>query len=131
MSSPAVDLVLRYIELTQRARRDQSDEAWQAVGSLLAEDVETRLAGGRAGNTWQSYRGRAARLERLRRAEVDAARLETQTVRAFGSEDGLVAVEQISTVRGEDGSMVSLPVCFIFEVADDRIIRISVYRNMA
>jgi hypothetical protein len=47
------------------------------------------------------------------------------------TDEGLVVVEQTSTVTRENGSRVSMPRCFVFEVTNDVIVRASVYRNEA
>src|SRR5688572_17888664 len=100
----AVDRVLEYVARSRRGRLEQTPAARDAVAELLDEDVETRLAGGADGSVWQAYRGRSERIARLSRSEVEASRLETETVRAFGNDElGLVAVEQLSTRHRPDG----------------------------
>jgi ketosteroid isomerase-like protein len=132
--SIAVELVLRHVELAQKARREQTVEAWDAVQETWDPKVEIRIAGSRSGGAlWRAAaRGRDAARERLSRPEVNASRLTTRTVRAFQSADGaLVVVEQVSEVTDPDGTIRSLPVCHVFEVRDGLITRQSVYRNEA
>ena len=130
MGRSCLALVSTYISLTQAARREQTDDAWGKVRLLLHESVETRVADGSGGHKWRVLSGRDQVLERLRRAEVNASLLETETFRAFGSEEnGLVAIEQISRLTRDDGSQLSMARCFVFEVVGDLIVRVTVYRN--
>ena len=85
------------------------------------------------GQLWRvTAHGRAAARERLSRPGVQASRLQTETVRVSSSEDdAVVVVEQISEVTRDDGVVIGVPVCHVFEVADGLILRQSVYRNEA
>jgi ketosteroid isomerase-like protein len=129
--SSATDTVLGYIEAAQRARREQTGEAWDATGAFWDEDIEIRVADGRGGQTWRTTaQGRSDARALLSRAAVDESRLSTRTVRAIRSTEGdVVVVEQISELRGEDGSVTAVPVCHVFDVVDGRIRRVTVYRN--
>jgi ketosteroid isomerase-like protein len=131
--SDALDLVTRFVELTQHARATQTSAAWEAVAALWADDVEIRVADRRGGEVWRvTARGRAEAVERLSRPQVAASRLRTTTTRAFASAEGdLVVVEQLSEHPGEDGVVDAVPVCHVFEVSGNHIQRQSVYRNEA
>jgi len=69
----------------------------------------------------------------LSRPEVDASRLVTHTVRVLGCEsDGVAVVEQCSELRDDEGNVQHVvPICFVFDIAGEKISRISIYRNEA
>jgi ketosteroid isomerase-like protein len=128
----ALAVVLRYVELSQQARKLGTQDRWDRVAALWHENVEIRVADGRTGGRqWRvTARGRSEAVGRLSRSEVAAPHLETKTVRAFASEDeGLVVVEQLSYLASEEARAVGVPVCHVFEVEDGQILRQSVYRN--
>jgi ketosteroid isomerase-like protein len=120
----AVRVVDAYLDAVQRARRGD-DAAWADVRSLVAEDAEIRAAGYGGADLWRGPIDRDAWLARLRDRPWDVLR--TETTRVFGDDRAAVA-EQVSTVVDE-GRETRLPVCFVFDVANQRIRRISVYRN--
>jgi ketosteroid isomerase-like protein len=132
--SQALEVVTKAVQLAQQAREDGSDAAWKALALHWAEDVEIRVADSRAGGkVWRvTAQGRQAALERLSRRQVSASRLRTTTVRAWASADeSIVVVEQLSETADDDGHVVAVPVCHIFEVSEGLIRRQSVYRNEA
>ena len=129
-----LSLILQFVERAQRARGEQTDQSWHAVAELWDEEVEIRVADGRTGGaTWRTTaKGRDKALGRLSRPEVNSARLRTTTVRSFESQEGgTVVVEQVSEITSDDGTVTQVPVCHIFEVAEGRILRQSIYRNEA
>jgi ketosteroid isomerase-like protein len=130
--SRSLDLVMKAVELAQRARASGSEADWDDLASCWADAVEVRVADGRAGGqVWRvTARGRQEARDRLSRPQVAAPKLRTSSVRAFASvDDAIVVVEQISTVTDADGAVVGVPVCHVFEVEDGLIRRQSVYRN--
>jgi ketosteroid isomerase-like protein len=129
MADP-VDLVLRYVTATQRARSSQDAADFEAIRPYLADDIEIRLASPWTETPWRTaHTGATAVIERLREGVNTASRLTTETVNAVAA-GGDVLVEQVSTLHTDGGDKVSC-VAHLFTVVDDRITKIRTYRNDA
>ena len=126
--SPAVRLVLRYIEASQRARTSGKAEDFQAIRQFMADDFETKVASAWTDEPWQvMQRGADAVITRLQAPVNRATSLTTEniSVQQAGKD---VYVEQLSTIVDSDGKHVSM-ICHIFTVVDGRIAGIRAYRN--
>lgn len=124
----AIDLVLRYIEASQRARASGRVEDFEALRTFLAADYVIKVASPWTEEPWQvMHRGADAVIARLQAPINKATSLTTEntTVQQAGND---VYVEQLSTIVDDDGTHVSM-VCHIFTVVDGVITGLRGYRN--
>lgn len=125
-----VDLVLSYIEASQRARATQDPQDFELLRRFLADDVIIKQAGPWADEPWRVVHNSAeALVTRLQAPSNAGTVLSTETVNAVAAGDD-VLVEQISTIT-KDSREYTSSVCFLFTVAGDRIIGGRLYRNDA
>jgi ketosteroid isomerase-like protein len=124
----AIDVVLSYIEASQRARASGRIEDFEALRTFMADDYVIRVASPWTDEPWQvMHRGADAVIARLQAPINKAASLTTEntTVQQAGND---VYVEQLSTIVDDDGTHVSM-VCHIFTVVDGVITGLRGYRN--
>jgi ketosteroid isomerase-like protein len=124
----AIDVVLSYIEASQRARASGRIEDFEALRTFMADDYVIRVASPWTDEPWQvMHRGADAVIARLQAPINKAASLTTEntTVQQAGND---VYVEQLSTIVDDDGTHVSM-VCHIFTVVDGVITGVRGYRN--
>jgi ketosteroid isomerase-like protein len=124
----AIDVVLSYIEASQRARASGRVEDFEALRPFLAADYVIKVASPWTDEPWQvMHRGADAVIARLQAPINKATSLTTEntTVRQAGND---VYVEQLSTIVDHDGTHVSM-VCHIFTVVDGVITGLRGYRN--
>jgi ketosteroid isomerase-like protein len=124
----AIDVVLSYIEASQRARASGRIEDFEALRTFMADDYVIRVASPWTDEPWQvMHRGADAVIARLQAPINKAASLTTEntTVHQAGND---VYVEQLSTIVDDDGTHVSM-VCHIFTVVDGVITGLRGYRN--
>jgi ketosteroid isomerase-like protein len=124
----AIDVVLSYIEASQRARASGRIEDFEALRTFMADDCVIRVASPWTDEPWQvMHRGADAVIARLQAPINKAASLTTEntTVQQAGND---VYVEQLSTILDDDGTHVSM-VCHIFTVVDGVITGLRGYRN--
>jgi ketosteroid isomerase-like protein len=124
----AIDVVLSYIEASQRARASGRIEDFEALRTFMADDCVIRVASPWTDEPWQvMHRGADAVIARLQAPINKAASLTTEntTVQQAGND---VYVEQLSTIVDDDGTHVSM-VCHIFTVVDGVITGLRGYRN--
>lgn len=124
----AIDVVLSYIEASQRARASGRVEDFEALRAFLADDYVIRVASPWTEEPWQvMHRGADAVIARLQAPINKATSLTTEntTVQQAGND---VYVEQLSTIVDDDGTHVSM-VCHIFTVIDGVITGLRGYRN--
>ena len=124
----AIDVVLSYIEASQRARASGRVEDFEALRAFLADDYVIRVASPWTEEPWQvMHRGADAVIARLQAPINKATSLTTEntTVQQAGND---VYVEQLSTIVDSDGTHVSM-VCHIFTVVDGIITGLRGYRN--
>lgn len=124
----AIDVVLSYIEASQRARASGRVEDFEALRAFLASDYVIKVASPWTDEPWQvMHRGADAVIARLQAPINKAASLTTEntTVQQAGND---VYVEQLSTIVDDDGTHVSM-VCHIFTVVDGVITGLRGYRN--
>jgi ketosteroid isomerase-like protein len=124
----AIDVVLSYIEASQRARASGRIEDFEALRTFMADDYVIRVASPWTDEPWQvMHRGADAVIARLQAPINKAASLTTEntTVQQAGND---VYVEQLSTILDDDGTHVSM-VCHIFTVVDGVITGLRGYRN--
>lgn len=125
---PDVQLVLKYIEASQRARRSRQPRDFEAVRGFLAEEVIMKLASPWSDEPWRvSQRGAAAVVERLQ-APINAGTSLTTVNVNVQQAGGEVIVEQLSTITDGEGEHVSM-VCHIFSVSGGLITGVRAYRN--
>src|SRR6478609_7290638 len=126
--TPSVQLVLRYIEASQRARASGRTEDFAVIREFLAADAVTKVASPWTAEPWQvMQRGADAIVARLQAPINKATSLTTEnvTVQQAGAD---VYVEQLSTIVDDNGTHVSM-VCHIFSVVDGVITGVRGYRN--
>ena len=124
----AIDLVLGYIEASQRARASGRVEDFDALRAFLADDYVIKVASPWTEEPWQvMHRGADAVIARLQAPINKATSLTTEntSVQQAGND---VYVEQLSTIVDDDGTHVSM-VCHIFTVIDGVITGLRGYRN--
>ena len=124
----AIDVVLSYIEASQRARASGRVEDFEALRPFLAADYVIKVASPWTDEPWQvMHRGADAVIARLQAPINKATSLTTEntTVQQAGND---VYVEQLSTIVDDDGTHVSM-VCHIFTVIDGVITGLRGYRN--
>ena len=124
----AIDVVLSYIEASQRARASGRIEDFEALRTFMADDYVIRVASPWTDEPWQvMHRGADAVIARLQAPINKATSLTTEntTVQQAGND---VYVEQLSTIVDDDGTHVSM-VCHIFTVVDGVITGLRGYRN--
>ena len=124
----AIDVVLSYIEASQRARASGRVEDFEALRTFLAADYVIKVASPWTDEPWQvMHRGADAVIARLQAPINNATSLTTEntTVQQAGND---VYVEQLSTIVDDDGTHVSM-VCHIFTVVDGVITGLRGYRN--
>ena len=124
----AIDVVLSYIEASQRARASGRVEDFEALRAFLADDYVIKVASPWTEEPWQvMHRGADAVIARLQAPINKATSLTTEntTVQQAGND---VYVEQLSTIVDDDGTHVSM-VCHIFTVVDGVITGLRGYRN--
>jgi ketosteroid isomerase-like protein len=124
----AIDVVLSYIEASQRARASGRVEDFEALRTFLAADYVVKVASPWTDEPWQvMHRGADAVIARLKAPINKATSLTTEntTVQQAGND---VYVEQLSTIIDDDGTHVSM-VCHIFTVVDGVITGLRGYRN--
>lgn len=124
----AIDVVLSYIEASQRARASGRVEDFEALRAFLASDYVIKVASPWTDEPWQvMHRGADAVIARLQAPINKASSLTTEntTVQQAGND---VYVEQLSTIVDDDGTHVSM-VCHIFTVVDGVITGLRGYRN--
>ena len=124
----SIQLVLNYIEASQRARASGRVEDFEALRPFLAPDIVIKIASPWTDEPWQvMHRGADSIITRLQAPINKATSLTTEntTVQQAGND---VYVEQLSTIVDGDGSHVSM-VCHIFTVVDGIITGLRGYRN--
>ena len=124
----AMDVVLSYIEASQRARASGRVEDFEALRKFLSADCVIKVASPWTDEPWQvMHRGADAVIARLQAPINKATSLTTEntTVQQAGND---VYVEQLSTIVDDDGTHVSM-VCHIFTVVDGVITGLRGYRN--
>lgn len=126
--APSIQLVLSYIEASQRARASGRAEDFEALRGFLAADVVTKVASPWTDEPWQvMQRGADALVTRLQAPINKATSLTTENVTVQQAGDD-VYVEQLSTIVDDNGTHVSM-VCHIFSVVDGVITGVRAYRN--
>ncbi|HET7431868.1 MAG TPA: nuclear transport factor 2 family protein [Nocardioides sp.] len=124
----SIQVVLSYIEASQRARASGRVEDFEALRQFLAPDFVIKIASAWTDEPWQvMHRGPDALIARLQAPINKATSLTTEntTVQQAGND---VYVEQLSTIVDSDGTHVSM-VCHIFTVVDGIITGLRGYRN--
>jgi ketosteroid isomerase-like protein len=124
----ATDVVLGYIEASQRARASGRAEDFEALRAFLAADYVIKVASPWTDEPWQvMHRGADAVITRLQAPINKATSLTTEntTVQQAGND---VYVEQLSTIVDDEGTHVSM-VCHIFTVVDGVITGLRGHRN--
>jgi ketosteroid isomerase-like protein len=124
----ATQVVLSYIEASQRARASGRAEDFEALRQFLADDFVIKVASPWTDEPWLvMHRGADAVIARLQAPVNKATSLTTEntTVQQAGND---VYVEQLSTIVNDDGTHVSM-VCHIFTVVDGVITGLRGYRN--
>jgi ketosteroid isomerase-like protein len=127
-ATSATQVVMKYIETSQRARASGRPEDFEALRQFLADDFTIKVASPWTDEPWLvMHRGADAVIERLQAPINKATSLTTEntTVQQAGND---VYVEQLSTIVDDDGTHVSM-VCHIFTVVDGVIIGLRGYRN--
>lgn len=120
--------VEEYIAAAQRARETQTPEDLEALRTLLAPDLEIKLASPWTDTPWRVASTSADQLLRRLSDPINrGTRLTTETVNLVAAGED-VLVEQLSTISRDGASFVSM-VCHIFTVSDGRISGIRAYRN--
>jgi len=125
----SVRFVLDYIEAAQRARNTQSLEDMEALRRFLAPDVVIKMASPWTDMPWRVMTTSADQLLQRFAAPINrGSSLTTETVNAVKAADD-VLIEQISTVKRDDGREFVSIVCHIFSLKDGRISSVRTYRN--
>lgn len=127
-ATSATQVVLTYIEASQRARASGRAEDFQALRQFLADDFTIKVASPWTDEPWLvMHRGADAVIARLQAPINKATSLITEntTVQQAGND---VYVEQLSTIADDNGTHVSM-VCHIFTVVDGVITGLRGYRN--
>ena len=127
-ATSATQVVLSYIEASQRARASGRAEDFEALRQFLADDFIIKVASPWTDEPWLvMHRGADAVIARLQEPINKATSLTTEntTVQQAGND---VYVEQLSTIVDDDGTHVSM-VCHIFTVVDGVITGLRGYRN--
>jgi ketosteroid isomerase-like protein len=125
---PSTQVVLSYIEASQRARASGRVGDFDALRKFLDPDFVIKLASPWTDEPWQVvHRGADAVIARLQAPINRATSLTTEntTVQQAGND---VYVEQLSRIVDSDGTHVSM-VCHIFTVVDGVITGLRGYRN--
>lgn len=126
--SPAIELVLGYIEAAQRARASGRTKDFDVVRRFLAPDVVIKMASPWTDQPWRVVlTGVDALIERFQAPLNAASSLTTENVNVQQAGDDVV-VEQLSTVTDRDGDHISM-VCHIFSVSNGLITSVAAYRN--
>jgi ketosteroid isomerase-like protein len=126
----AVQLVLSYVEASQRARASGDPADFAKLREYLAEDLVIKQASAWTDSPWRViHEGREMLLARLQAPANAAAVLHTETVNAVAAGDE-VLVEQVSRITTPAGEHVSA-VCFMFTVSGGKITAGRLYRNDA
>ena len=126
--SSSIQVVLSYIEASQRARASGRIVDFDALRRFLDPDFVIKVASPWTDEPWQvMHRGADAVIARLQAPINKATSLTTEniTVQEAGND---VYVEQLSTIVDSDGTHVSM-VCHIFTVVDGVITGLRGYRN--
>jgi ketosteroid isomerase-like protein len=127
-AASATEIVLSYIEASQRARASGRAEDFEALRQFLADDFTIKVASPWTDEPWLvMHRGADAVIARLQAPLNKATSLTTEntTVQQAGND---VYVEQLSTIVDDDGTHVSM-VCHIFTVVGGVITDLRGYRN--
>ena len=124
----AVNVVLSYIEASQRARASERVADFEVLRRFLAPDFVIKVASPWTDEPWQvMHRGADAWITRLQAPINKSASLTTENVTVQQAGDD-VYVEQLSTIVDSDGTHVSM-VCHVFTVVDGVITGLRGYRN--
>lgn len=126
--SDDVSLVRAYIEASQRARSSQLPEDFDALRSLMADDIETKVASQWTDGPWRVTQTSADQMvERLRAPINTGSSLTTENTNVVQAGRD-VLVEQLSTIVQDGRTHVSM-VCHIFTIRGGKVAAIRAYRN--